>query len=232
MIQDSVEYLKDSEGGVRTVVIGGLLSLFAFLIVPALIVQGYLVRVLEQTERGETEAPTFSEWGQLAIDGLKAVVVGFVYALVPLVLAAVFIGGGTFVASTTNANFVAGTAIVFGSLLTLLAGVAVWYAFPAALARFAETNSVSAAFQFGALKPVLANGDYATGWLLAFVVLLGGGIVVSLLAAIPVLGWIAALLAAFYTQVAAYYIYGRAYGDARRLGPSDGTPTEGRQPAV
>ncbi|WP_158056250.1 DUF4013 domain-containing protein [Halorussus halophilus] len=232
MIRDSIDYLTDSDTGMTTVVLGGLLTLFGIFIIPALVVEGYLVRVLHETERGNTEAPTFSKWVRLAVDGLKAVVIGIVYGLVPAVIAMVFAGSGALMLSGGNADFLGGVTFLFGSLLTLFAIVAVWYVYPAAIARFAEKESMSAAFHFSALRPIVTKEAYATGWLMALVVLLVGGIVVSLLAVVPILGWIGAVFVAFYAQVAAYYIYGRAYGEASGMAPGEETPVEGEQPVV
>lgn len=232
MIRDSLDYLKDSEAGMTTVILGGLLTLFGIFIIPALVVQGYLIRVLHETERGDTEAPTFSHWVRLAIDGLKALVIGLVYALVPAVLALVFAGSGALMMSGGNADFLGGVTVIFGSLVTLFAVVAVWYVYPAAIARFAEKESMSAAFHFSALRPIVTKEAYATGWLMALVVLLGGGLVASLIAIVPVLGWIGAIFLSFYVQVAAYYIYGRAYGEASGMTLGDEQPVEGEQPAV
>lgn len=206
--------------------------LFSVLIIPGLIVEGYMVRVLRLTERGDTEAPTFSDWEKLAIDGLKVVGISFGYALLPIALAIVFVGGGGVMVSAGNAELLGGLAILFGTLVTLLASVGIWYVYPAALARFAETDSMSAAFQFGALKPILVKSEYATGWLMALVVLLGGGAVIWVLALIPILGWLAALFVAFYMQVAASYIYGRAYGEASGMDVGGEKPIEGEQPVV
>ena len=62
MISESIGYLRESEDVWRTVIIGGILSLFGFLIVPIFAIAAYLVRVLDRTASGDNEAPIFEDW--------------------------------------------------------------------------------------------------------------------------------------------------------------------------
>lgn len=232
MFQAALTYLKDSDDGVRTALVGGLLSLFAFLLVPILPVLGYLVRVLDRTAGGDLDAPAFDDWETLVVDGLKALAIGIAYLLVPAVVLAAFVGTGTLVAATTDFDALGAVLILAGTALTLVAGLAVWYVLPAALARFARVGSMGAAFEFRAIEPVLRSSAYAWGWLYALVILVGGGVVVGAIASVPILGWITAPFVAFYVQVAAYYAYGRGYGEALGVDLGDGMAVEGEQPAV
>jgi hypothetical protein len=72
MISKSITYLRNSDEVAKTVLIGGVPSILSFLLIPAFIVSGYLVRVLQRTMAGNDEAPVFDDWEQLLIDGLKA----------------------------------------------------------------------------------------------------------------------------------------------------------------
>jgi len=56
-ISESITYLRNSDEVVKTVLIGGVLSTLSFLLIPAFIVSGYLVRVLQRTMNGNDEAP-------------------------------------------------------------------------------------------------------------------------------------------------------------------------------
>jgi len=81
--------INRSDDAIRTIAIGGLLSLLAFLVVPVFILAGYFIRVLNRTAGGDEVPPVFDEWGELAVTGLQAVLIGVAYALVPTIL-----GGG------------------------------------------------------------------------------------------------------------------------------------------
>ena len=74
---------------------------------------------------------------------------------------------------------------------------------------------MSAGFDFGALRPVLLSGTYATGWLMALGIIVLGGIVASVLGIIPVIGALAGVFVGFYAMVAAYYIIGYTWANLR-----------------
>ncbi|MFC7007697.1 DUF4013 domain-containing protein [Halalkalicoccus salilacus] len=215
MISESVGYLKDSEDAAKKVVIGGILSLFAFLIVPLFAVAGYLVRVLDRTASGNDEAPVFDDWGELIVEGAKASAIAFVYALVPMAVLIAFAVGGGLLGSIGGdvLGAIAGIGVFVGMLLWLGLSLAAAYAAPAALANFAEKRTLAAGFEVETMRRVLVDRTYATGWLMAFVVIVVGGFVSSLLNVIPVLGFIASAFVGFYVAVTAYYIIGHTWGE-------------------
>ncbi|HET7323864.1 MAG TPA: DUF4013 domain-containing protein [Halococcus sp.] len=216
MISESISYLRNSDEVVKTVLIGGLLSILSFLLIPAFIVSGYLVRVLQRTMNENDEAPVFEDWESLLVDGLKAFAITLVYGLVPTIVGFVLVGGGIMAAFSGDAGaLIGGVSILFGVLLSLLLGLAAWYVIPAATANFAETGRLGAGFDFDALRPVLLSRTYATGWLMALGVIVLGGIVVSLLNVVPVIGALAGVFVGFYAAVAAYYIIGHTWADLR-----------------
>ncbi|ELK50823.1 hypothetical protein D320_16325, partial [Haloferax sp. BAB-2207] len=90
MISESLNYLRNGEDWVKTVLIGGVLGLLSVLIVPTFLVIGYLLRVVRATMKGDEEPPVFDDWGEMAIDGVKGFAIAFVYALVPAIIAGVF----------------------------------------------------------------------------------------------------------------------------------------------
>lgn len=229
MFQNAIDAVTDGDDAAKTLLVGGVLTLLGFLLVPVVPVAGYLLSVLDRTREGET-VPEFDDWGRLFADGLKAIAVTLVYALVPAVLAvSLFLGGAAALVSGRDAT--GAVALLAGVAVATVTSLAIWYVLPAALARLAAENRVGAAFEFGALAPVLRSGEYATGWLAALVILLVGGAVVGALAAVPVFGWLAAPFVAFPVNVVAFAVYGRAYGDAVALDRRD--PEVGdRRPAV
>jgi hypothetical protein len=214
MISESITYLRNSDQVAKTVLIGGILSILSFLLVPAFIVSGYLVRVLQQTMAGNNEAPVFDDWERLLVDGLKAFAITFVYGLVPAIVGFVLVGGGIAATFSGDAgSLIGGASILIGSLLALVLGLAAWYVIPAATANFAETGRVSAGFDISALRPVLLSGTYAMGWLMALGVIVLGGVVASVLGVVPIIGALAGVFVGFYAMVAAYYIIGHTWAD-------------------
>ena len=218
MITESLTYLRGSDGWVKTVVIGGLLTFLGFLVVPAVLVAGYLVRVLRGTMHGDDDAPRFDDWGSLAGDGLRAVAIAVVYGLVPALLIAVTAGLAAAVAGPgPRSGLVVGAVTFVGGLLALALGLLAAYIVPAAVANYAEQESFRAGFAVGDLRPVLTSGTYATAWVMGFAIILGAGIVAAALNVVPLLGTVVGAFVSFYAITAAYYIVGHAWGDLRGL---------------
>lgn len=217
MLGDAISYPRNGEDWLKTTLIGGVLLILSFLIVPIFIVQGYFVRVLRSSAKGEEEPPVFDEWGELIVDGLKAFVISLVYVGVPLAIAFVVmlvlgIGG-----AAAGGDAGAGLSILgmlFG-LVMLVVVMAAVYALPAALANFAYNDSFGDAFDFGEVVDTAMNMDYFVPWLLALVVAIVGGFIAQLLAII-----IVGIFLSFYVNVSVFYLYGQAYAQSRDLGGS------------
>jgi hypothetical protein len=230
MITESIDYLRNGEDWVKTLLIGGVLSLLSALVIPTFFVLGYVLRVLRKTMRGDEEPPVFDEWGDLAVDGLKGFVIGFVYFLIPglVVAAAVFLGfaGAVIGGGSDTAGLFGGLVALVGALVGFVLMLFAGYVTPAALANYAETDRLGAAFSYSDLKPVLTSGKYATAWLYAFAVFFVAGIVSGLLGATGV-GAILSAFVTFYALVAAYYIIGTAWADLHHVElRGDGMPDE------
>ncbi|MFC7128076.1 DUF4013 domain-containing protein [Haloferax chudinovii] len=235
MISESLNYLRNGDDWVKTVLIGGVLGLLSILIVPTFLVIGYLLRVVRATMKGDEQPPVFDDWGDMAIDGVKGFAIAFVYALVPAIIAGVFGFAGIVGAAAGGsdaAGAVGGIVALVGLLLAFVLGLLAAYLIPAALSNYAETDRMGAAFDFGTLRPILTSGKYATAWLMSFAVLFASSIVVGVLNVIPLLGFVVGAFVTFYAAVAAYYIIGRAWGELHDIEMMDEGETPGEQPAV
>jgi hypothetical protein len=215
MIGESLDYLRESEDVSRTVIIGGILSLFGFLIVPLFAIMGYLVRVLDRTANGDDEAPVFEDWEELIVEGAKASAITFAYMLIPLaVLIAFGLSAGLLSSIGSDVlGTIGGLGIVLGLMVWFALSLLAMYAVPAALANFAEKRTLGAGFEIETMRRVLMDRTYATGWLMAFLVIVGGSVVSTLLNVIPIVGFIAGAFVGFYAIVAAYYIIGHTWAD-------------------
>ncbi|MFC7046380.1 DUF4013 domain-containing protein [Halobacteriaceae archaeon GCM10025711] len=119
--------------------------------------------------------------------------------------------------------------IVGGLTIAFLLALAFSYVIPAALVAVATTGRLGAGFAFGDLRPVLASGKYATGWLLGLLVWFVAGFLVGAInGVLPLVGAIPAAVVGFYALVSASYIYGRAYAEAQavEVEPSETTGPE------
>lgn len=212
MLEDGLTYPTRGESWIARFLIGGVLSLLSFLILPAFIVTGYLVRALGSTIRGDPDPPDWEDWGGLLVDGLKATLVILVYAVVPFavfgVLSSVLIGAGS-AAGGDGGGLLAG----FGLLTMLLmipALFVVYYFIPAALGNMAREDSFGAAFDFAVIKEVALSVEYFVAVLLPIVV----GIITNVITwvlAITVVGLVLVPFVNFYGQLAIFHMFGIAF---------------------
>ena len=220
-IATAVRYPAESDDVVKTVLVGGLLSLFGFLVVPLFVLAGYVVEVLDRTAAGDETPPTFDGLGEMTVTGVKAAAIGIVYGFVPL---AVGVGGvivgiaGIGVGGDGALGGLGVLGILLAGLFSLVLALLVGYLLPAALANFARTRSIGSAFDAGLLKPIWLSRSYAVAWVTMVAVLLVGGLVGAVLNVVPVLGAVAAVFVGFYFSVAAYSVLGRSWGRFPRVG--------------
>ncbi|QZX99433.1 DUF4013 domain-containing protein [Halobaculum rubrum] len=211
MLEDALGYPLRTDDRVATLIVGGALIVASVFVLPAFVLQGYLVRVLRSAATGERAAPSFIDWGELFVDGLKLVVVQAAYSLVisvPTVGAVVlFVVGGATGSEAGVAAF--GTVSLLLLLVATLLSILVAYVLPAAMTNFALAGELSAAFDVEAVREAALSGRYLVGVL--FGVVLGG--VISAVVS-PVALILIGIPALFYGQVVAYYCFGRGFAEA------------------
>lgn len=215
MIAESLHYLYDDDDRLRTVLIGGVLLIFGWLLLPLFLVMGYAVRVIRRTATGDETVPGFDDWGDLAVTGAKAFVIQFVYGAVPAALAAAFVGVAVLGAASGGEGgaAVGGLVAAVGGLLAVVLGLVAAYLAPAAVANFAAKGTLGAGFAVADLRRVWTSPIYARAWLAGAAIVLGAGVVAGVLGVVPVLGQVVAAFVTFYAVVAAYYIIGHAWAD-------------------
>lgn len=215
VISRAFEYTKDALiGKWMHWVILAVLSLVQTLtlsLVPLL--SGYSVRVLS----GKTPAPEVDDWLRLFIDGWKLNIIMLVYML-PAIIVFMIFGGlgaiGVFASEAAGGDPTAAGAAVLSILGgMLIAGIiAIIMAFIAlfAIMRFAHTDSLGEAFNFGAIFEHIGRMGWGT-WIIAVIVLLVIAFVysfiVGILTSIPILGWLIVL----FLNVAFAIFYARYF---------------------
>jgi len=239
MLEDSLRYPTKRDDALRIIAIGGILGLLSFLIIPAFIVGGYLIRVYRRVMADEIEEPPgFSDWEQLLGDGLRGFVVGLAYFIVPAVLLVATVGTAVVAAAVTTATGgqvspEAGVALggmaAIGALIALVLMLVAWYVLPAAIANFVRRDSLAAAFSFGEVIGIATSSDYVVAWVLALVVSIVGSAVTGVLSATGV-GAILSPFVGFYVGVAMAYLY--ASGAAAATGEDGSTETPAGRPAA
>lgn len=217
MFEEGIKFPLEGDEAVKRIVIGGLLGIFSVLIVPAFALVGYYVNVARAGVEQAPEPPEFTDWGDLIVKGILGSVIVFAYAIIPI-LFVVFTTGMSFAGASQGgtAGGLLGGLGALGLLVAVLALIVVYYAIPAALVNYAIEDSLSAAFDWGTIKPVLLSGDYLVAWLVPFVLAFVLNIVAVILA-ITVVGLLLLPFLQFYVYVAVMYMFGRAFAEASGL---------------
>jgi hypothetical protein len=203
------------------------LLLAPVVVLPALLLLGYEVRVVAAGIDGEPATPSFVDWTGLVRGGVGSVGIALGYLLPGAAVggasAAVAVGAPRgLVAAPPWAVPVATVVAAAAAALNVLAFA---YARPAGLVVYAATGSVGAAFSPGHVVPVLGSGRFALGWALAT-----AGLAAGTLAAAPLAVLLVGFPLAFYARVVAHWLYGR--GGAAAVVGADATADSTAAPPV
>jgi hypothetical protein len=231
MLEEGISYPAWGDRAIGRIVIGSTLWFLWFLLLPIVLVYGYGMRAMRETGNGVDTPPQWRNWMDLLVDGFRAIVVSFVYALVPnviagLVFAAFFFlvaGGGA--AGGQEGGILAGLGfltLLVGGALVLFVELIVLYLLPAALVNAAVEQSIAAGFATDAISRLVFDVRYVTAlvhlvviWLVTLVVASVASVTVILLPAVIFWGGLtsARVLGLVYRSVMATRV------------PADSTPS-------
>ncbi|EMA58615.1 DUF4013 domain-containing protein [Halorubrum kocurii] len=211
MLEDGLSYPVRGDW-IGRIIIGGVLGFLSVLLLPAFVIVGYLVRVLEQTIAGEEVPPEFDDWGDLLMKGVIGSVITIAYTVIPVIVYAVVVAvvGGTSGAVGGDAGALIGVVGVLLALAFIPVLFLIYYAVPAALSAYAARGEIGAAFDLDLLKPALFSTEYLVAVLMPIVVAVVIWIVTAVLA-ITVVGILLLPFVQFYGQVAVFRMFGSAF---------------------
>ena len=169
-------------------------------VILALPLLGYLVLIY----RGEKPAPEVANWGALFSNGLKLFIVHLIYAIPVLIIAVAVLGSTIFTVflsasqSVTNPESMMGMigALIFGFIILIIVAFIIWIIEATAVVRFARTNSIGEAFNFGEIFARISKigvGSYILALIVMAIII---GIIVVILEFIPYIGWFILLIVA------------------------------------
>jgi len=189
MVGDSFGYAKEGLVGKWS---KWILLIISCIIFPLIL--GYMVRIY----RGVTPSPELEKWGEMFIDGLKLFIIGLIYAIpviiigIVLFLSTILAVAAAMATPPVNPNAVMGLigADIFVFLIFILVIIIIGLITATAWVRFARTNSMGEAFNFGAIF----NHIGKIGWGTYIVALIVMGIVIGIIELIcqliPFIGFI------------------------------------------
>jgi hypothetical protein len=192
IIGNSLEYTKE---GLMGKWVKWVLLIICYIIFP--LMGGYVVRIY----KGITPAPELDDWVGLFVDGIKLLIIGFVYAI-PVILVGTFLGVGSYFAiSTVDYTPAAGgiVAMILGVLVMMILAIIISLFAIIGMVRFARKDSIGEAFNFGAILETIGNIgwiEYIVALVVLWVVMFIINFILGIIMAIPLLGLIISLFAA------------------------------------
>ena len=198
MLNESFAYAKEGLWGKW---VNWLLLIISAIIFPLLL--GYTMEIM----RGKKPAPPLENWGRMFIDGLKLFVVGIIYALPVIILAIVLIGGSVLLFMNPNALIEGLGTFFIGLIIIIVVAVLISLISTMGNVRLSRTNHMGEAFNFHAIFGHIGRigwGNYFFALLVMDIII---GVIVLLIALIPVAGgFINLILAPAYSIFTARYI--------------------------
>jgi hypothetical protein len=195
LVYDIIYYAVDSFIKDDMIAIPLLLILFSI----ALCLSGYAFRVLRVAALEEETVPSFTDWGDLLIDGLKLPVVSIAYMLPTIVLFTLSIIG-------SSGGKVSLVSLLF-SLAAVAIGLVALFLLPVAWTNLALTNRLGGAVELRNIVDAALTGRY----ILAVLVLIVLGTIFNLIAAFLVILLIGVFIQ-FYVMVFLTFCIGNGCG--------------------
>lgn len=196
-----LKYPMKDDQWLKKILIGGLLIVGSFLVIPVFFLLGYLLRTLEEGLRESRRVPDFDEWDTMFVRGLAGmgICIGYPLLSLPFFLVGDLLPGA------------AGALFQFLGLMAVVVGV---YLIPAGLANYARYKDFWAGFDTDFVFRLAREGSYFQTWLVAALVGIVGGFLSNLLTVILV-----GFFLQFYVNVIIFYLFGQ--GIAGITGPLD-----------
>lgn len=212
-IGKALTYVTEDERWITKLGIGAVIAFFSFLIIPAFFLTGYMVQIAQNVMAGhERPLPEWQDWGKLFMDGINLFVAMLVYTA-PFWLLACCITFATVGSSGLSEMSEDAAAALFSSSFLIsccfffILIIALMFLAPAVTIQYARERSLGACFQFGRVIGIARDniGDIV----LVVVVSFGISMVLSLVVAIPFIGWIIILAGNVYLYAVLGHLYGQ-----------------------
>ena len=220
-VNKAFRFVFDDKQWITKLLIGAVMSLLSFFIVPAFILQGYLVKIVRQVMGGDDDKlPEWMDYGQLLRDGFFVTIGQLIWAL-PFILLMLIMGavtGGLGSVVDSSGDMVAAATTGAGLLmacLVLLTVIAFLFLTPALLIQYAREGEFGAMFRFSEIFDIIREhmADILIAFLVSVVAVLAITLVTGIVAIVPCLGWIVAALVGLamgpYVQYVTSHLYGQ-----------------------
>ncbi|NLB00181.1 MAG: DUF4013 domain-containing protein [Methanomicrobiales archaeon] len=180
MLSDSFSYAKDAVWGKW---VQWILLVISTIIFP--LIMGYVVRVYS----GVKPAPEPGNWVGMFIDGLKLWIIGIIYAIPIFIVAFI----AAIPAAMVDDPLASLGTLSIGLIIMLVVAIIISLVAAIGMIRFAQKESMGQAFAFGAIIEHIGKigwGSYIIALIILWIAGVVLGIITSILAMIPILGWL------------------------------------------
>ena len=168
-----------------------LLALIGFIF--SIVLSGYSMTVIKNGIEHSSEIPGIDPVANF-IDGIKVIIIGIVYFIIPIIIASLFGGLTSIVGAGLNH---AGAGLGIGAIVSLVVFIIFAIFEIVALSRFANTDEFGTAFNFGAVIDDAKRIGFLNIILftiIALIIIFVVSLIVSLLSFIPFIGSIIAVI--------------------------------------
>lgn len=212
-INKALTFPTEDERWVTKLAIGAILFILSFLIIPMFFIYGYMIQLIRNVMAGiEKPLPEWQDWGKLFMDGLNLFIAGLVYTLpIWLLMCCSF----AFIIPSANMEGdaaeimagIGGLGILVMSCVVFIFAIALMVIGPAIAIQYAREGTLGACFRFSEVIAIAREniGDI----LIALVVVFAISFVLSLVAIIPLIGWIILLAVNMYVIFITGHMYGQ-----------------------
>jgi hypothetical protein len=202
-------FVTQDKDWIKKILIGAVLVLTVIGMIPVL---GWTLEITRRVIRGDAEPlPEWTEFGKFIVDGLKIIVVAFIWSLPYVILSACLGGIGTALSSSGSQSDAATATTILSVCLGIIAlpyFILYGLLLPGMVGILSESDSLGAALNpASAFKLFRAN---IGGYVIAFLV---GDIIVSVATFV---GSLVCLIGVLPATAYAYAVLGHLYGQAHR----------------
>jgi hypothetical protein len=196
-------FVTEDEEWLKKILIGGLIIWIP--IIGQLAIYGYTFETARNVAQGHPRPlPDWTDFGDKLMKGLYAMIIQIVYSLPVIILSCVLMLPLMLLPQSEEAA-VAGSLVMFCLVpIIIVLGLAIGFITLVAQARYVQTDTLSAAFEFKVVFRMLREsfGDWVMLFLTAILAGLAASVVGSIVCGIGVL----------FTSVYAYAVIGHALG--------------------
>ncbi len=220
-VNKAFRFVFNDKQWISKLLIGAAMSLLSIFILPAFILQGYLVKLVRQVMGGQDDMlPEWMDYGKLLRDGFFVTIGQLVWALPFILLLTIMaaVTGGLGSVVNNSGDMVAAATTGAGLLmvcLVFLTVIAFLFLTPALLIQYAREDDFGAMFRFSEIFDIIRDNmaDILIAFLVSVVALLAISVVAGIVGIVPCLGWIAAALIGLamgpYIQFVTSHLYGQ-----------------------